>query len=283
MTALATRTEEATGRERATTTSLAALRQDAAELRQRLDEEASRTWKMHFELASLRGALAEARTQCNRNHAAFLAESQQRQYVDLQRAEESHQRRQVASQLAALRKQLAAERREWQTARAQLMHQAKEGKQYLLAGHDQLQRQLEEVRLRAETGEAAIITMQVEAKQQERRYLERIEQLQNKQLSVADEECKRLSGKKAEKQLPAKKKRKQLTEKEQHRQLPERSGIIERVAIAVLGTTAGAVAGIGLGKRLEDGDRKRLPPKEVGTYFEVVPVVERKRLPPKSG
>ncbi len=152
------------------------------------------------------------------------------------------------------------------------MPQARQGKQPLLTSQSELQRQLEQILLRAETAEQTVRTLQSAAKEQERRYLDRIEQLQRKQLPAADEARKRRSSKKDDKQPAAKKGRKRL---------PAKPGIVERVGMVVAGTAAGLAAGLGLGKMLGDGGRKRLPPKEVGPAFDIIPVVERKRLPPK--
>lgn len=180
-----------------------------------------------------------------------------------------------------MRKQLAGERRDWKKARAQLMQQAQQGTQRQLGSHSELQRQLETVLLRAETAEATVRTLRSEAREQERRYLERIEQLQRKQLPPADDERNRLSGKKDDKHLPPKKGRKQLPEGKKRKQLPAKSGFVAKVGMVVAGAAAGGAAMLGLGKLLGPGDRKRLPPKEVGPTFDVIPVVERKRLPPK--
>lgn len=161
------------------------------------------------------------------------------------------------------------------------MQQAQQGTQRQLGSHSELQRQLETVLLRAETAEATVRTLRSEAREQERRYLERIEQLQRKQLPPADDERNRLSGKKDDKHLPPKKGRKQLPEGKKRKQLPAKSGFVAKVGMVVAGAAAGGAAMLGLGKLLGPGDRKRLPPKEVGPTFDVIPVVERKRLPPK--
>ncbi|MBL9004569.1 MAG: hypothetical protein JNJ46_10000 [Myxococcales bacterium] len=280
VTALTTRVEEASARERAAAAQVARLRQDENALHQRLDDESNRIWKMHFELASLRTAVSDARAQANRNYEAILAESALRQHVEMRLAEASEQRREIASQLASVRKQLAGERRDWKKARAQLMQQAGQGTQRQLGGYRELQRQLEIVQVRAETADATVRTLRSEAKEQQRLYLETIEQLQSRQLPPGDDERKRLSGKKHDKRLPGKKKRKQLSEGKKSKQLPARSGIIEKVAMTVTSAVVGAVAGIGLGKRLGDGDGKLLPSKKETIALEVIPV-ERKLLPPK--
>jgi hypothetical protein len=281
VTALTTRAEEASARERAAASQVATLRQDVQGLHQRLADEADRIWKMHFELAALRGEVSEAGTLCNRNYEAYLAESNRRQYVEGQLAEESKQRRQIASQLTSVRKQLGSERRDWKKARAQLMQQAQQGAQRQLGSHSELQRQLETVLLRAETAEEKLKTLKRDAAEQEHRYLDAIEQLQSRQLAPADDERKRLSGKKDDKHLPAKKKRKQRSEGKKRKQLPAKPGFVEKVGMVVAGAAAGGAAMLGLGKLLGHSDRKRLPPKEVGPTFDVIPVVERKRLPPK--
>jgi len=271
VTALTTRAEEASAREAAAAAQVARMRQDENALHQRLDDESNRIWKMHFELASLRTAVSDARAQANRNYEAILAESALRQHVEMRLAEASKQRREIASQLASVRKRLAGERRDWKKARALLMQQAQQaqqaqqGTQRQLGSHSELQRQLEIVQVRAETAEATVRTLRSEGEEQERRYLARIEQLERKQLPPADDERKRMSGKKKHKKLSEGKKRKEL---------PARSGIIEKVGMVVTGAAAGIAGGLGLGKLLGDGDRKR-------PSFEVIPVVERKSLPPK--
>lgn len=265
VTALTTQVEEASAREAAAAVQVARLRQDENALHQRLDDESNRIWKMHFELASLRTAVSDACAQANRNYEAILAESALRQHVEMRLGEASKQRREIASQLASVRKRLAGERRDWKKARALLMQQAQQGTQRQLGSHSELQRQLEIVQVRAETAEATVRTLRSEGEEQERRYLARIEQLERKQLPPADDERKRVSGKKGRKKLSKGKKRKEL---------PAKSGFIENVGMIVTGAAAGIAGGLGLGKLLGDGDRKR-------PSFEVIPVVERKSLPPK--
>ena len=280
VTALTTRVEEASAREAAAAAQVARLRQDEKALHQRLDDESNRIWKMHFELAGLRGAVSDARAQANRNYEAILAESALRQHVEMRLAEASKQRREIASQLASVRKQLAGERRDWKKARAQLMQQAGQGTQRQLGSHSELQRQLETVLLRAETAEDALKTLKSDAAEQERRYLDAIEKLQSRQLPPADDERRRLSGKQDDKRLSGKRKRKQLAEGKKRKQLPAKSGFIEKVGMIAASAAAGGAAVLGLGKLLGDGDRKRLPPKKERPALEVIPV-ERKLLPPK--
>ena len=141
-----------------------------------------------------------------------------------------------------------------------------------MAENSQLRSLLAEQESRAQVAASTISKLQLAAKSQEHRYLAQLEELQGKQLTGSADERR---------QLPAKKQPKQLAKKKKSKQLPEQSGIVEKVLITAISTVAGAAVGLGLGLRLGDGDRKRLPPKEVGTYFEVTPVPERKRLPPK--
>lgn len=291
--ALTARAEHADARAQATAASLSTMRQGVEALRQKLDENENITWRMRCDLASVQAALVEAQRQARRHQETLIQEARQRQSlqfqlnearrhiavqrqeleaVDARFAEESRQLHSLQAQLATARRQLGAERRQWQATRAQLMQHVQNEQHQLMAENSQLRLLLVELESRAQVAAGTISRLQLAANSQEHRYLAQLEEIQRKQLiRPADER----------RQLPAKKKPKQLAKKKKHKQLPEQSGIVEKVLMTAISTVAGAAVGLGLGLRLGDGDKKRLPPKEVGTYFEVTPVPERKRLPPK--
>ena len=265
--ALAAGSEQTAARARATATAISTLNQTTDSLRQQLSDDANQTWQLYFEIAGVRRELAEARAQSNRNCAAFL--------------EEARQRKNLQWHLTEAQQQLGSELAEWQTAYAQLAHNAREGQGLLDADNSQLRAHLAELKARAATAETALTTLQTEASERERLYREYIEQIQ---IAAAQKNApqprKQLANPaRKRKKLPATKKPKQLPAENEHRQLSERSGIVETVVMTAVGV-AGAVAGLGAGLLLGGSDKKRLQSKDVGTHFEVIPVDERKRLPP---
>lgn len=237
------------------------LKQDIEVLRHELNQNADSARKMRSDMAALQGTLSEVNKQLCRQSEALLRESQQRHHLqsqlnevrrycrvqqqeleatDATLTEESRQRERLQSQLMAVQRQLVAERRQWQDARALPTRHAQKEQRRLKADNDQLRNLLAEQESRPQAAIGTITEYQNEIEIQECRYLERMEESQRKQLADSQEEPKRLSGTKEQKQIPA---------------VRGLSGLSKKGLLTTLRAVKSAAADT------PRPDRKRLPPK----------------------
>lgn len=285
--------DQASLRQHATQTVISELKQTVEELHRQHQEDAEQLWRNTWELARLRRDVAQVRAERQAHQNALLEESHLRESLQVQLATTQRQLTATAAewQMAygqleveaqrLARQQLSTESVNWQTAYGQLEGEAQELARQLDAGSQEHQRQLSAMKSRAAKAETALASLRSEVRQQEREHRAQLEETQMTAARLELESPRERRN--APAALPVKSRKKPLPveKKGAKKKLPAKKGTVETMLIAAAGAAAGAFAAVHGSSLLGDGDKKRLPLKEVGTYFEVTRVEERKRLPPK--
>jgi len=203
---------------------------------------------MHWQVAGVRRELRQALSQGEASNKTLLAEKELSKSLD--------------GQLGGVWQQLGAERQSWQHEHARLTSEVWEARRLLDDNYCDLWGRLSAMQARAETAETALATLQART---ERQKVLVGEPVQRDQPLLAPE--------------PRKKKKRIKAAAEQKR-LPAQASTLETIVMVAGSVVMGGTMALGAKALLGSNDRKRLSAKDVGTYFEVTPVPERKRLPP---
>lgn len=247
---LTQRCEQAERQIEQTVVTLNGLTRQTETLRSQLAEKAEQQRQALWELGLERGKLMQAQLALQRYGAAWKAQGAQ--LVSLQ------------EQLAAAQWQLEHEQQAGHEMRARLTAGPWQTIHRLDEDNQQLRGLLTDSEARAARAESAVLRLKADAAQQERRLEKHVEKIQLK--------------------LEARHQRQLAQVVEELKQLPVSSTTWERIVSAVSGLAVGTIAAAVGAKTLAGrSGRKALPPKEEASYIEIVPLPQRKRLPPKRG